>query len=127
MSEKRVALEFPRSLPSRSPTRKVERRRDGRSRRSPLSAERIEELRQLGERYAVSNIRVFGSFARGEAGPDSDLDLLVSLDYRRGVAHRFLRFCEEASRMLGMKVDVLTERALDAQLHAPILREARPL
>jgi hypothetical protein len=93
----------------------------------PLSAERIEALQKLGERYGVSNIRVFGSFARGEAGPDSDLDLLVSLDYRRGVAHRFLRFCEEASRLLGMKVDVVSERALDAQLHAPILREARPL
>jgi hypothetical protein len=75
----------------------------------------------------VSNIRVFGSFARGEAGPDSDLDLLVSLDDRRGVAHRFLRLCEEASRLLEMKVDVVTERALNPQLHAPIPREARPL
>lgn len=92
-----------------------------------LSADRIEALRELGDRYGVSNIRVFGSFARGDAGPDSDLDLLVSLDYRRGVAHRFLRFCEEASRLLGMKVDVVTERALDPRLHAPILREARPL
>jgi hypothetical protein len=92
-----------------------------------LNVERIEALRKLGERYGVSNIRVFGSFARGEAGPDSDLDLLVSLDYRRGVAQRFLRFCEEASRLLGMKVDVVTERALDSRLHAPILREARPL
>ncbi len=93
----------------------------------PLSAERIEALRELGDRYGVSNIRVFGSFARGEAGPGSDLDLLVSLDYRRGVAHRFLRFCEEASGLLGIKVDVLTDGALDSHLHAPILREARPL
>lgn len=93
----------------------------------PISEERIGALRELGERYGVSNIRVFGSFARGDAGSDSDLDLLVSLDYRRGVARRFLRFCEEASRLLGMKVDVLTDGALDPRLHAPILREARPL
>lgn len=93
----------------------------------PISEERIEALRKLGERYGVSNIRVFGSYARGDAGSGSDLDLLVSLDYRRGVARRFLRFCEEASRLLGMKVDVLTDGALDPRLHAPILREARPL
>lgn len=35
------------------------------------------ELRTLGDRYGIRNIRVFGSFVRGEGGPDSDLDLLV--------------------------------------------------
>ena len=75
----------------------------------------------------MANIRVFGSFARGDAGPGSDLDLLVDVDYRPGVARRLVRFCEEASWLLGMRVDVVTERALDARLHAPILREARPL
>ncbi len=93
----------------------------------PLGADRIEALRRLGERNGVTNIRVFGSFARGDAGPESDLDLLVSLDYSRGVARRLVCFCREASRLLGMKVDVVTERALDPRLHAPILREARPL
>lgn len=55
--------------------------------------------------------------ARGESRPKT----------RCGVARRFLRFCEDASRLLGMKVDVLTDGALDARLHAPILREARPI
>ena len=95
--------------------------------RSPLSADHIEALRALGERFGVSNIRVFGSRARGEAVEDSDLDLLVSLDYRPGVARRLVRFCAEASRLLGVKVDVVTDRALDARLHAPILSQARPL
>jgi uncharacterized protein len=39
-----------------------------------------EEIVQLGERFGVRNIRVFGSVARGEARGDSDLDLLVDVD-----------------------------------------------
>lgn len=92
-----------------------------------LTPERLEALRALARKYGVKDLRVFGSYARGEAGPDSDLDLLVRLDYGSGVVDRFLDFCDEAERLLGMKVDVLTERALDPHLHARIFREARPL
>jgi hypothetical protein len=42
------------------------------------------ELRTLGDRYGIRNIRVFGSFARGEGGPESDLDLLVEYVPGRG-------------------------------------------
>jgi uncharacterized protein len=43
-----------------------------------------EEILQLGERFGVHNIRVFGSVARGEARADSDLDLLVDVDRGHG-------------------------------------------
>lgn len=92
-----------------------------------LSAERLTALKELAARNGVKDLRVFGSYARNDAREDSDLDLLVSLDYGPGNVDRFLDFCEEAERLLGMKVDVLTERALDSTLHASILREARPL
>lgn len=45
--------------------------------RDVLSDGLAAEVRTLGERYGIRNIRVFGSFARGDARPDSDLDLLV--------------------------------------------------
>jgi predicted nucleotidyltransferase len=98
----------------------------------PAPAARLDELplaalRQIADRYGVRDIRVFGSRARGEARPDSDLDLLVNIEYGRGVARRLVRFCVEASRTLGVKVDVVTEDGLDPVLHARILREARPL
>ena len=88
----------------------------------PLAA----ELRRLGERYGIRNIRVFGSFARGEASSDSDLDLLV--DYvpgQRGFA--FVRFCEEAERLLGRDVDVATVRSLHPMIRDRVLAEAVPL
>ena len=84
------------------------------------------ELRRLGERYGIRNIRVFGSFARGEASSDSDLDLLV--DYvpgQRGFA--FVRFCEEAERLLGRDVDVATVRSLHPMIRDSVLAEAIPL
>jgi hypothetical protein len=93
----------------------------------PLDKSRAEVLRSLAAQYDVRNIRVFGSFARGDARPDSDLDLLVSVDYGRGVGRRLVRFCLEASRLLGLEVDVVTDQALDPTLHARILREARAL
>ena len=43
-----------------------------------------DEFVQLGKRFGVRNIRVFGSVARGEATADSDLDLLVDVDRGHG-------------------------------------------
>lgn len=84
------------------------------------------ELRRLGERYGIRNIRVFGSFARGEAGKESDLDLLV--DYVPGQAgFAFVRFCAEAERLLGRDVDVATVRSLHPMIRESVLAEAVPL
>jgi predicted nucleotidyltransferase len=41
-------------------------------------------IKRLGERFGVRNIRVFGSVARGEATPGSDLDLLVDVERGHG-------------------------------------------
>jgi hypothetical protein len=85
-----------------------------------------EELRRLGERYGIRNLRVFGSFARGDAGEGSDLDLLV--DYVPGQSgFAFVRFCQEAERLLGRNVDVTTPAALHPMIRASVLAEAVPL
>jgi hypothetical protein len=69
------------------------------------------QVRRLGERYGIRNIRVFGSFARNQAGPDSDLDLLV--EYVPGQSgFAFVRFCREVEELVGRKVDVATDRSL---------------
>ena len=84
------------------------------------------ELRSLGERYGVRNIRVFGSFARGEVGQGSDLDLLV--EYVPGQSgFAFFRFCREAEERLGRKVDVATEEGLHPPIRERVLAEAVPL
>jgi predicted nucleotidyltransferase len=83
-------------------------------------------VRALGELYGVCNIRVFGSFARGEARADSDLDLLV--EYRPGGGgFAFIEFCERVEELLGRKVDVVTEKSLHPIIREGVLAQARPL
>ena len=84
------------------------------------------QIRALGERYGIRNIRVFGSYARGAAGPQSDLDLLVEyVPGRSGFA--FVEFCEQVEELLGRKVDVVTENSLHPLIREKILAQATPL
>ncbi len=81
------------------------------------------QVRSLGQRYGIRNIRVFGSFARGEAGPQSDLDLLV--DYVPGQSgFAFVRFCREVEELVGRKVDVATDRSLHPLIRDKVLAQA---
>ena len=70
-----------------------------------------EELLRITDRYGARDIRVFGSLARGEAGPESDVDLLVKLD--PGVTlFKHAALVRELEALLGRKVDVVSERGL---------------
>ncbi|HEY1204372.1 MAG TPA: nucleotidyltransferase family protein [Bryobacteraceae bacterium] len=91
-----------------------------------LRAERREEILRLAERRGAHNLRVFGSVARGEAGEDGDLDLLVAWEPGRSLLdHSGL--VQDLQELLGMKVHVGTERSLHWYVRDRILREATPL
>lgn len=92
-----------------------------------LTPERLAAVRELASQYGVKDLRVFGTYARGEARSDSDLDLLVDMEYGTGVAMRLVDFVMAVESLLGMTVDIVTERGLDRTLHARIFREARAL
>lgn len=94
--------------------------------RASISDEIASRVRELGERYGVRRIRLFGSTARGEAGPDSDIDLLVDYQPGRG-GFAFVEFCDEIERLLGRKVDVVTERSLHPVIRDRVLAQAVPL
>ncbi|WP_448006186.1 helix-turn-helix domain-containing protein [Agromyces bauzanensis] len=82
-------------------------------------------IRALGPRYGVSNIRVFGSAARGTDTERSDVDLLVNaadeVDFLSLAAFR-----DEASRILGFPVDAIVDDPEDEVVRV-IRREAVPL
>ena len=81
------------------------------------------QVRAIGETHGIRNIRVFGSFALGQAGPEGDLDLLVEyVPGRSGFA--FVEFCEEVEELLGRKVDVVTEKSLHPLIRDKVLRQA---
>ena len=81
-----------------------------------------EAILQLADKHGAYNVRVFGSVARGEAGPTSDVDLVV--DVQPWVGLEFLGLWDELEDLLGRKVDLLTERALKSGIRERILREA---
>jgi len=91
-----------------------------------LSPDLAERVRQLGERFGVRNIRVFGSAARGEAGPNSDLDLLVEYVPGRG-GFAFVDFCDQVEQLLQRKVDVVTEESLHPRMRDRVHSQAVPL
>jgi uncharacterized protein len=91
-----------------------------------LLGDKREEILRIAARHGATNVRVFGSVARGEAGPDSDVDFLVDAGPNRSAFFPagLLADLEDA---LGCKVDVLTENGLHWYIRDRVLREARPL
>ena len=85
----------------------------------------LEKLKPiLKERYQVETIGVFGSFARGEQTPKSDIDILVEFFEPNTIdLFDFIRLEEFLSRKLGTKVDLVTKRALKPLIKDQILRE----
>ena len=75
-----------------------------------LAANRV-VLKQLAARYGLSNVRVFGSVARGTDTAESDLDLLVTRGDGVGLLG-LAAFGEAASELLGVEVDVVTDGGL---------------
>ncbi|MFH1118158.1 MAG: nucleotidyltransferase family protein [Pseudomonadota bacterium] len=91
-----------------------------------LLEEKREEILEAAERRGARNVRVFGSVAGGDAGPDSDVDFLVELDESTSLLqHNAL--IRELGDLLGCKVDVVSERGLRPRIRDRVLREASPL
>lgn len=55
---------------------------------------------------------LFGSYARGEERPDSDVDILVALDYSQPIGLRFFGMYEDLKNLLGRNVDLVSDRTL---------------
>ena len=80
------------------------------------------QLPRLQEEFQVESLGVFGSYARREAGPESDLDLLVSFHRPIGLL-RFMALEERLSDLVGVPVDLVTRKALKPRLGRRILKE----
>ncbi len=85
-----------------------------------------EAILELGRLHGARNIRVFGSVARGVAGPDSDLDLLVSFEPGRSLLD-FVALKQDLEDLLGRPVDLVSENALHHVIRDQVLAEAEAL
>ncbi len=90
-----------------------------------LLRERRQQLLDIAATYHGSNVRVFGSVARGEEHPGSDIDLLVDFEPGRSLCDQ-VRLRRALTEALGVQVDLVSSRGL-LDRDSGILEEAIPL
>jgi hypothetical protein len=89
-----------------------------------MEALNYERLIAVCRTHGTRRIAVFGSFGRGDAGPNSDVDLIVEFTNPTGLL-ALVRLERELEEALGRSVDLLTENAISPHLRDRILREQR--
>ena len=88
----------------------------------------IEEqsLAEVCRRYSVTELSLFGSAARGEMHPESDIDLMV--EFQPGARIGLIEFeslSEELESLVGRRVDLVTKRRLKPWVRPHVLKDAR--
>ncbi len=101
--------------------------------RQPSSGHRLALIHRLRNRlqaaagrHGIRDLRVFGSVARGEETPESDVDFLVDLDPDRTLLD-VIGFQQDAEEILGIGVDVAVPRMMKERVRARAMRNARPV
>lgn len=88
--------------------------------------ENRQEILKVAERHGATNVRVFGSVARGEADEASDIDLLVTFAPEASLLQH-AALIRELRELLGCSVDVVDDEGLRPRMRDRVLNEATPL
>lgn len=91
-----------------------------------LLKQKRERILETAAQYGAYNVRIFGSVARGEANDASDIDILVNMEPGRSLMD-LGGLLYDLRKLLGIEVDVVTEKGLRARIREQVLREAIPL
>ena len=83
-----------------------------------------ERLQELCRKHGIRRLSLFGSRLRGEARPDSDIDLLVEFQPGASVGLRFFRIQDELAELFGHDVDLSTPGFLSPHFRDRIVHEA---
>ena len=98
--------------------------------RSDLLLLHREAILDLLSARGIEDVRIFGSVARGDDEPASDIDLIVELEGERSSGAELLEALELSellSRLVGARVDVVTARSLRPEVRAVATAESVPL
>ncbi|MDP3105309.1 MAG: nucleotidyltransferase family protein [Candidatus Methanoperedens sp.] len=84
----------------------------------------FKKIISLIKKHGAKKIAVFGSYARGEEKPKSDIDILVEFSERKSLLE-LVGIEQELSDILGIKVDLLTEKSISPYLIGRIKKEMK--
>lgn len=84
-------------------------------------------LVELCRRYGIARLEVFGSVARGEQRPDSDVDLLYTLEGGRALGWEVEDLVESLTEVFHRPVDLVSRRSLHPMIRDRVMAEAEPL
>jgi len=93
---------------------------------SKILTEKREEILRIAMKHGARNLRIFGSYARGEERTDSDIDLLVEMERNRSLLD-VIAIKHDLEDLIQRKVDVVTENAISPYLKENILKSAIPI
>ncbi|MGQ0778027.1 MAG: nucleotidyltransferase family protein [Pseudonocardiales bacterium] len=85
-----------------------------------------DEIEEIGRRYGVSNIRFFGSVARGDANDNSDLDLLIDASAETGLFD-LASFALDVEQLMAVFTQVVTVPGLKPRIRDRVVEAAVPL
>ena len=91
-----------------------------------LLKSRREEILALAEKHGVTEVRVFGSVARGEEEKDSDIDFLIDMEKDRSLFD-LMGFQQDLEEIFKRKCDVVSKNGLHWVIRDDVLGEAKPL
>ena len=86
-----------------------------------------DQIREICQRYHIRELGLFGSAARGEMRPDSDVDILVEFDPEANIGWQFFDLEQELTALFGRHVDLGTKASLKPRIRSSVLRDLRVL
>ncbi|HSW35404.1 MAG TPA: nucleotidyltransferase family protein [Candidatus Limnocylindrales bacterium] len=91
-----------------------------------LSADDITNISRIAQKHGAVKVSLFGSFARGDAQPSSDVDILVEFESGRTLLD-LIRLERELEELLNTGVDVLTPNSLHPRIRERVMKETVPV
>lgn len=86
-----------------------------------------EQIKQLANQYGATNIRIFGSVARREERPDSDIDFLVEFPKGYDLFAQRFSLATKLEELTGRKIDIIPEHEMNKNMKKYILSEVKNL